>query len=261
MFFTINVGIGAYLVYYKYPNRNKRSVSKYYDYKTWLKKTLKFNNIRVNKNKFHMSKKAVDLMSVNVNKIVVSDKFNHNEDGFKYFIGYKKGEILKPLCIILPQMSGYIKYFKYGSPTMSFLIKDDEVWEKYEQIWDVIKNKLGIKFHSEPVYEYRYLKAKVREFDGVIKTNFLGNDVPKENMHYTCIACITIDSVMKMDEKYFSQVYLEECKYKIKKIQMSRFINAELDSDSDSDDDSESDSESDDNSVNDSDNDSDNYSK
>ena len=55
-------------------------------------------------------------------------------------------------------------------------------------------------------------------------------------MHYTCIACITIDSVMKMDKKYFPQVYLEECKYKIKKIQMSRFINTELDSDSESDD-------------------------
>ena len=53
-----------------------------------------------------------------------------------------------------------------------FFIKDDEVWEKYEQIWDVIKDKLGIKFHSEPVYEYKCLKAKVREFDGVIKTNF-----------------------------------------------------------------------------------------
>ena len=59
--------------------------------------------------------------------------------------------------------------------------------------------------------------------------------MPKENMHYTCIACITTDSVMKMDKKYFPQVYLEECKYKIKKIQMSRFINTELDSDSESD--------------------------
>ena len=50
----------------------------------------------------------------------------------------------------------------------------------------------------------------------------------------TCIACITIDSVMRMDKKNYSQVYLEECKYKIKKIQMSRFVNTELDSDSDS---------------------------
>ena len=60
---------------------------------------------------------------------------------------------------------------------MSFLIKNDEVWEKYEEIWDVIKNKLGIKFHSEPIYETKYIKAKVREFDGEIKTNFLSNGV------------------------------------------------------------------------------------
>ena len=80
---------------------------------------------------------------------------------------------------------------------MSFLIKDDEVWDEYDKIWDVIKDKLGIKFHSEAVYEYKYLKAKVREFDGVIKTNFLVNGVPKENMYYTCIDCITIDSVLR----------------------------------------------------------------
>ena len=87
---------------------------------------------------------------------------------------------------------------------MSFMIKDDEVWDKYDKIWNVIKDKLGIKFHSEPVREY--LRAKVREFNDVIKTNFLGNDVPKENMHYTCIACISIDSVMKVDKKCFPQV-------------------------------------------------------
>ena len=84
---------------------------------------------------------------------------------------------------------------------MSFLIKDDEVWGKYEQVWDVIKNKLGIKFYSEPIQEQKYLKAKVREFDGVMKTNFLGNGVPKENMYYTCIACITIDSAMRINKK------------------------------------------------------------
>ena len=82
---------------------------------------------------------------------------------------------------------------------MSFLIKDDEVWEKYYKIWDAIKNKLGVKFHSEPAY--KYLKAKVREFNAVIKINFFGNDMPNENMHYTCIACITIDSVMRIDKK------------------------------------------------------------
>ena len=126
-----------------------------------------------------------------------------------------------------------------------FLIKDEEVGEQYKQIWDVLKNKLKIKFHSEPVYEYKYLKTKVKEYDGMIKSNFLGNDIPKENIHYTSIDCTTIDSFMKIDEKYFPQVYLEECKYKIKKIQTLRFINTELKSDSDSDDNSDDDSDND----------------
>ena len=65
----------------------------------------------------------------------------------------------------------------------------------------MIKDKLGIKFHSKPVYDDRYLKPKVREFNGVIKTNFLGNDVPEENVHYTCIASINIDSVLRIDKK------------------------------------------------------------
>ena len=132
--------------------------------------------------------------------------------------------------------SGYIKYFENESKNMSFLIKDDEVRDKYDKTQDVIKDKLGIEFHSKPVYEYKYVKTKVKEFDGVIKTNFLGNDMPKENMHYTCIACITIDSVMRIDQKNHPQVYLEQCKYRAKKIQMSRFINTELKSDSESSD-------------------------
>ena len=204
------------------------------------KKTLKLKNNRLNKKEFHKSKEPIDLFSVNLEQIVVSDKFKHDDKGFKYFVGYQKGEIIKPLCIILPQMNGCIKYFENGGKNMSFMIKDDKAWDKYDQIWNVMKDKIGIKFHSEPVCEYEYLRTKVREFDGVIKTNILGNSVPKENMHYTCIACITIDSVMKMDKNYFPRVYLEECKYKIKKIQMPRFINTELKSDSDSDSEAES---------------------
>ena len=74
----------------------------------------------------------------------------------------------------------------------------------------------------------------------IVKLNFLGNGIPKENMHYTCITCIAIDSVMKMDKKNHLQVYLEKCKYRVKKIQIPIFINAELESDSDSDSEAES---------------------
>ena len=81
---------------------------------------LEFDNIRVNKKEFHKSKQPFDSMSVNVDQIVVSDKFKHSDEGFKYFIGYQEDEIFKPLCIILPQMSGYIKYFKNGGENMSF---------------------------------------------------------------------------------------------------------------------------------------------
>ena len=149
------------------------------------------------------------------------------------------------LNIILPQMSGCKKYFENGGENMSFMVKDDNMLDKCNKIWDKIKEKLNIKFHSMPVYDETYIKAKVREFDGKIKTNFLGNEVPKENMHYTCIACITIDSVMRMNKINYSQIYLEECKYKAKKIQMSRFISTELESDSDSESDSEAESKSD----------------
>ena len=80
---------------------------------------------------------------------------------------------------------------------MCFFLKDDNVLDKYKY-----------KFYSMPVYDKTYIKAKVREFDGKIKTNFLGNEVPKENMYYTCIACITIDSVMKMGKKLFSFLFI-----------------------------------------------------
>ena len=79
-------------------------------------------------------------MSVIIDQIVVSDKFKHNSEDFKYFIGYQEVGIVKPLCIILLRMSGYIKQFENGGKNMSFLIKDDEVWETCEQIWDVIKS-------------------------------------------------------------------------------------------------------------------------
>ena len=143
-------------------------------------KTLQFNDIILNQKESHNSKEPVDLFSVNVDQIVVSDKSEQKNKVFEHFIGYQKGEIVKPLCIILPKMSEYIKYFENGGKNVSFFIKDDEVWDKYDKIWDVFKNKRDINFHSEPVYEYKFLRAKVREFDGIIKTNLLGNDIPKK---------------------------------------------------------------------------------
>ena len=81
-------------------------------------------------------------------------------------------------------MNGYIKYFENRGKNMSLSIKNNKVWEKYEDIWNVIENKLNIKFQSQSIDENKYLKAKVREFDGNIKTNFLGNSLPKKYLLY-----------------------------------------------------------------------------
>ena len=117
---------------------------------------------------------------------------------------------------------------------MSFMIKNDMCLHKYNEIWNKIKNTLNIKFHSMPVYNEKYIKAKIGEFNCVIKTNFLGDKVLKEGVHYACIACITNYSVMRMKKMNYPQVYLEECKYKMKKTKISKFINTELVSDSES---------------------------
>ena len=93
-------------------------------------------------------------------------------------------------------MSGYIKYFDNEGKNMSRMIEDDSVLVKYNDIWNKITNMLSIKIHSMSVYDENYKKTKLKEFDGVVNTNFWGDEEPKEGVRYTCEACIIIDSVM-----------------------------------------------------------------
>ena len=125
-------------------------------------KTLKFDSIKIGKKEYYKSKQPINSDLVNVDQIVISDKFRHNDDGFEYFISYKEDDIVKPLYIISPQMSGYMKYFENGGKNISFLIKDDNLLDKYNEIWNKVKKTLNIKFHSMPVYDEKYIKAKVR---------------------------------------------------------------------------------------------------
>ena len=149
----------------------------------------------------------------------VSNKVKNNEAS-EYFIGYLDDtSSVVPLCTISPQMSGYIKYFENGSSkNMSSKIENDDIYVKYNQIWDKIKELFGVKFYSEPIYDDKYIKTKAKTFSNVINTLFSGDEIPKERIEYACIACISIDSVLKVDKsKYHPQVYLEQCKYKMKK--------------------------------------------
>ena len=195
---------------------------------------LVFDSVELNKNEFYESKKAVNLKDVIVDNIVVSNKIKGNNETSKVFIGYVVEESVVPLCIILHMMSGWIKYFENGGKNMIFKIEDDEVYVKYNSIWNKIKELLnGIKFSSEPIYDDQYIKTKVKLFSEVIKTLFDGNEIPKERMEYSYIPCISVDSVFKIDRKWYPQVYLEQCKYKIKKKEKKSFINYEIDLDSD----------------------------
>ena len=107
--------------------------------------TLKFDEIVVNKKDFHASKEGIALDLVESSRILVSDKFKHSEDGFKHFIGYLHiDDVVRPLFIVLPPMSGYIKYFHNGRKNMSFLIEDESVYLKYTKIWNKIKKLLGV---------------------------------------------------------------------------------------------------------------------
>ena len=142
---------------------------------------LLFGDIEVGKNEFYDSKKALGLNKVNINKIVVSDKIKGSNEINKYYIGYID-DIVVPLCIILLQMSGYIKYFKSGDKNMSFKIDDDSVYIKYNQIWNRIKELLDVKCYTEPIYDDSYIKTKVKTFSDVIKTFFNENEMPKERV-------------------------------------------------------------------------------
>ena len=86
----------------------------------------------------------------------------HSDKGSKNFIGYKDDNIFRTLCIILPQMSEYMKYFDNGGKNMSFKIEDDIAFRKDNQIWNKIKKTLDIKFHSKSFYDEKYIKAKVK---------------------------------------------------------------------------------------------------
>ena len=100
----------------------------------------------------------------------MSDKFKHSYDGFRYFVRYKEDEIIKPLCIDLPQMTGYIRYFENGRKIMSFAIKDDDMLNEYNEIFNRIKGALKINFNSMPIYNKKYTSSKIRELNDAIKT-------------------------------------------------------------------------------------------
>ena len=125
---------------------------------------------------------------------------------------------------------------------MSFVTDDKEVYEKYNEIWNVVKKLLKLKVFVNPVRDDKYIIAELKIFNGINRTTFTNNIIPIEENHYTYISAIDIDSVLKIDKRAYPQAYLEQCKYKLKKRKSVNFIDFEI-IDDDTDDGYDSDNE------------------
>ena len=168
-------------------------------------KSINFDDKKINKSSFYKNKKLFSLNDIDVNKILISKK-----ESLKYFIGYNDGDVIRPLCILLPQMIGYVKQFD-SNKIMSIKVSDDKLLKKYKRIWEKVANLLNINFDSEHVYGDvdNYIKTKIKLYGDRVNTNFQGQKLPKENASYKCISSIMLDSVIRVNKKYYPQTLLE----------------------------------------------------
>ena len=104
------------------------------------------------------------------------------------------------------------------------LIKDNELLEKYNEIWEKVKNNIKKDFDSEPVYNEKYLKVKIKSYNEKINTNFHINKIPKEGSKFICLSVILINFVFTTGKNYYPQVFLEECKFGVKEKKMPEYI-------------------------------------
>ena len=212
--------------------------------------SINFDDKKMKRNIFYRSRKPFSVNDIDVNKIVISKEVVYGTKNLlKYFIGYiDEDDVIKPLCLELPQMIGYLKEFD-DSIAMSLRVDDSKLLKQYCKIWRTISGLLGIEFDSEPVYgdTDSYIKTKVKMYDNRVNRHFQDKEAPKGDASYKCLSLIMLDSIVKVGKKYYPQVFLEECKYVKRKYKMVNYINDDIEiSSSDENDEfySESDSDS-----------------
>ena len=210
------------------------------------RKNINFNDKKIKKSIFYKNKTINNIADINVNNILVSKKEPYgNKNSFKYFIGYNDYDIIRPICIRLPQMTGYARKLDENA-TMSFIVKSKQILKKYTKIWETIEGLMKINFESKPAYgdNDKYIKTKIKMYAGSIITNFHNKKISKKKAPCKCLSIIMIDSVIKVNKKYYPQTLLEEFKYIQEKIKIKNYINEDSEnrvSDSDSNNETESD--------------------
>ena len=177
---------------------------------------IKIDDIKIPKQKFHQHRRPISIENGEIDKIVVSEK-----------VGYRDAKKSKPLCVFLPKMTTYRKYFdeiKY----VSFLIKDDKLLEKYNEIWDKVSYTIPKEFGSNLLYNKRNLRDKIKSYKGKTNANFHNNKMPKEDSQFICLSVILIDSVFKTSKNYYPQIFWRDVsmleKKKKKRLKRKRFI-------------------------------------
>ena len=199
-------------------------------------KNIYFDDKKIKKSDFYKNKKAFQIDDIDVNKILVSKKEPYGtKNALKYFIGYNDNDVIRPLCVRLPQMTGYARKFDENA-TMSFRANNKQLLKNYNKIWEKVEKLLRIDFESKPVYgdDDKYIKTKIKIYAGSMVTNFHNKKIPEEKAPCKCLSIIMLDSVIKVNKKYYPQTFLEECKYVQEKIKNENYIDDDLKSDSDS---------------------------
>ena len=138
-------------------------------------KSINFEDKKINKSNYYKNQKLFNIHDLDVNKILVSKKESYGtKNSLKYFIGYNDDDVIRPLCIKLPQMIDYVKNFD-SNKTMSFIVTDIKLLKKYKKM-EKISNLMNIEFDSEPVYgdNDKYIKTKIRIYEDRVNTNFQG---------------------------------------------------------------------------------------
>ena len=176
---------------------------------------------KINKSNSYKSKKVFNLYYIEVDEILISKKGPYGKKtSFKNFLVYNNGDdVIRPLCIKLPQMAGYVKHF-HSNKAMPFNFIDNRLLKKYTKIWEKISISMSIEFDSKPVYgdNNKCIKAKIKSYGDKVNPNFQGKKIPKENASYKCFSLIMLDSVIRVSKKYYPQTLLEDGKYEIKRL-------------------------------------------
>ena len=168
---------------------------------------INFDDKKILKTEFFM-KKYFQINDIDVSKILVSKKQPYGKhNSLIYFIGYNDNNVIRPLCLRLPQITGYVKKFNENA-IMPFRVNNNkQLLKNYNKIWEKIEKLMRTDFESKPVYGDgdKYIETNIKIYKNSLFTNFHNKKMPKEKSPCKCLSIITLDSVTRANKKYYSQ--------------------------------------------------------